>query len=384
MLRYHYFNGKLKQGFVALFSGRMIQLVGTGLTGLFIPVFLLEKMGYSITLVLLYFIVIHFCYAFLVPFAAIALNKIGMRRSLRISIIFDALFYFFLFFIQYYPVTMLVLAGISTIMSRTLFWLPFHVDFAKFTDLKNRGKEVSLFWATRALISIIMPLLSGFLIGLYGFNAVFALTIILILTSWIPFLGLPGNREIFEWTYVETFKNFFKKENRSLVIANMANGAENDIAIVVWPIFIWQLLKGNYFAVGALSSLIVLSTILLQFAVGKFTDIVNKRKLLRWGSMLYAAGWFAKVFVITAFQTYVVGAYHSFTQIFKDTPFDALNYEIMADQGHFIDEYTVIKEMAVQFGKVLVLCAAVVVSLTLGMQWTFALAALASLLINFL
>jgi len=57
---------------------------------------------------------------------------------------------------------------------------------------------------------------------------------------------------------------------------------------------------------------------------------------------------------------------------------------MMADQGHYVDEYTVIKEMAVNFGKTLILAFAILIALNFGLNWTFILAALASLLVNFL
>jgi len=76
--------------------------------------------------------------------------------------------------------------------------------------------------------------------------------------------------------------------------------------------------------------------------------------MIKWGSLFYATGWLI------------------------------INYEILADHGHYVDEYTVIKEIAVQTGKVLILVFAIIVVFNLGLNWTFALAALASLFINFL
>ena len=90
------------------------------------------------------------------------------------------------------------------------------------------------------------------------------------------------------------------------------------------------------------------------------------------------------VFVLTGFHIFIAGTYHLFARIFKDTPFDTLNYEILADQGHFVDEYTVIKEIAVQMGKVLMLVFAIIIASYFGLNWTFALAALASLFVNML
>jgi len=381
---FHYFNKKLSPGFVALFSGRMIQFVAGGLIGLFLPIFLLTKLNYKIEYVFLYFLIGHLGYGILLPLGAQFLNKIGLRRSLRISVFLDGAFYTCLFLLDKSPLFYLILSVIILVVARLLFWLPYHVDFARFTNKTDRGKEVSLLWGTRSFLKVVMPILAGFLIAHFGFKLVFIIAIILYLSAGFPFLTLPRTKERYSWGILETFKRFFAKENRKVIIANMANGAENTVGIIIWPIFIWQLLKGNYFEVGAISSLILFVAIILQLLVGRYTDLFNKRKMLHWGSGFYALGWLAKIFILTTSQIFVVGAYHSLAKIFKDTPFDTLNYEIMADHGHYVDEYTVLKEIAVQLGKVLILIFAIVVALNFGLNWTFALAALASLFINLL
>jgi len=354
-MKLHYFNGKLSAGFVALFSGRMLQFAASGLLGLFLPVYLLMHMGYNPTYVMLWYLAGHLGYIIILPWGAKLLNKIGLRRSLRISVFFDAFLYSSIFFIAKDPLLFSIISVIFIVLARMFFWLPFHVDFAKFTDRRDRGKEVSIIWAAKAVLGILMPILSGILIYYFDFKIVFILAIFFYIAPIIPFMALPRTRERFEWSAKETIKNFFKKENRSLVAANMANGAENAVALILWPIFIWQLLKGNFAAMGALSSLIVFIGVILQLLVGKYADIFSKRKLLHWGSVFYSFGWIVKIFIITGFHIFIAGAYHQLAAIFKDTPFDALNYELLADYGHYVDEYTVLKEMAVQIGKALII-----------------------------
>ena len=384
MFKLKYFQNNLSPGFVALFSGRMIQFAAGGLVGLFLPIFLLTKLNYQVEYVFFYYLAGHLAYALLLPIGAQFLNKIGLRRSLQISVILDGAFYACFFLVDKNPGLFLVLSIIILTLARLLFWLPFHTDFAKFTNKADRGKEVSLMWATRSFLSVVMPIAAGFLIVYFGFNLVFLIAIILYLLAGIPFLTLPRTKERFSWGVGETFKKFFSKENRKLVLANMANGAENCVGIIIWPIFIWQLVNENYLEVGILSSLIIFVAIILQLIVGKYTDIFDKRKMLRWSSVFYAIGWLVKIFVLTAFHVFIAGAYHMFAKIFKDTPFDTLNYEIMADQGHLVDEYTVLKEIAIQTGRILMLIFAIIVALNFGLNWTFALAALASLFITLL
>ncbi len=380
----HYFDHHLSRGFVALFSGRMIIFVANELIGLFLPIFLLIRLGERAENVFLYFLVGYLIYLFVLPLGAQLLNKVGLRRSLRISVFLVAAFYLSLFFLEKNVVVFVPLSLFLLTIYRIFFWVPYHTDFAKFTNAHDRGREVSLIWATKSVLSVVMPVIAGFLIWQYGFNIVFIMAILIYMAAYIPFLALPRTRERYSWGYFQTIKKFFAKKNRKIILANIANGAENKVGFVIWPIFMFQVFEGNYLEVGAVSSFIILISIILQMFAGKYTDLMDKRKMLHWGSVFYALGWAAKIFVLTAFQVFVVGAYHSLSKIFKNTPFDTLNYEIMADHGHYVDEYTVLKEMAMSLGGVLVMIFAIVVSLNFGLNWTFALAALASVFVNVL
>lgn len=380
----HYFNSNLTQGFTALFSGRIIQFIANSLLGLFMPIFFLTKFDLNVSYVFLYYLVGHFLYAFFLPWGAQVINIIGLRRSLRASVFLVASYFTSLFLIDDHLMLFVFLSLTILTLYRICFWYPFDVDFAKFTNKEDRGKNVSLIWASHSFLSIIMPVISGWLLVKYGFNVVILIVIAVYLSSYIPFLTLPRTHERFSWNYRETLKHFFSKKNRKLVIAHMANGAESGVAMVIWPIFIWQILEGNYFNVGAVSSLIILAAVILQLGVGKYADIFSKRKMMHWGSVFYALGWVIKIYVLTAFHIFIAGAYHSFAKIFKDTPFDSLNYEIMADHGHYVDEYTVLKEMAVNYGRTFILAFAILVAFNFGINWTFALAAITSLFINLL
>jgi MFS family permease len=156
------------------------------------------------------------------------------------------------------------------------------------------------------------------------------------------------------------------------------------VGLIIWPIFIWQLLDGNYFEVGVISSLIVIVTVALQIVVGKYIDKGNKQKMLKYGSGLYALGWVFKIFIATAFQIFIASTYHSLVKVFARTSFDTLNYEMAADQGHYVDEYTVLREMAISFGRMLMSLLIIFLISKFNLEWSFILAALAALTMNFL
>lgn len=381
-----YFDRPLSHGFVSLYTGKAVVMFTSALLGIFLPIFLYELFNQNFQAVVIYYGVGYFLYAITLTIGARFLNRFGFRRALRTSVILGVLFYSVFYFIDQGNLKYLIPFSLLTLVFYRLFyWLPYHVDFAKFTTKKDRGRQVSFVEATRLVMQIFAPLIAGFIISRFNFDALFVVAMILFAVSGISYLTIPRTREKFSWSWQETWRQFFSKKRKKMIIAYMAYGAENSVSMVVWPIFIYQLLKGDYLQVGIISSLIVGVTIILQLALGKYIDSkISKEKILGWGSVFYSFGWVIKIFIVTAFQIFVVGAYHSLARIFMQTSVDTLTYEVAADQGHYVDEFTVLKEMAMNIGKTLMVVLVIFVSLYFSIQWVFILAALASMVVNLL
>ena len=263
-----------------------------------------------------------------------------------------------------------------------LWWVPYHTDFAKFSEKRNRGKQIAFLSSITSVIQIITPVISGWVIITFGFPVVFFMGLILQASAVLPLLFLPEVNERFSWSIGRAYKEFLSKKNRKMVVAYMGDGAQNIIGVVVWPLFIWQLLEGDFLKVGIVSALIVLTTVILRLAIGDYIDRFSKKKVMRLGTILASLGWFGKIFVITAFQIYIVAAYHNFALIFLRVPFDTLMYEQAADSGHYVDEYTVLRELAIQFGKIIALSLLILFIGATSLYWAFILGIIASLLIN--
>lgn len=379
----HYINGGLSQGFISLYTGKMITQAAYGVGSIFLPIFLYKIYNLQLTGVVMFYVIGIWAYILSIAFGAKFLNKFGFRKALRISVIFGAFFYASFYFIDETNVKYLIfLPIIALTLFRLTYWLPYHVDFAKFTSKKNRGKQLSVLESTRLIISVISPLVFGFLIDRFDFDIMFIMGVLIYLLSGIPYLSIPRTKEKFSWGYKETWRQFFAKENRGVVIAYMADGAENVLGVIIWPIFIWELLNGNVLQVGIISTLIVGISVFLQLLIGKYTDKMDKKKMLKLGSIFHAIGWIAKIFVATTFQIFITATYHNLSKIFIRTPFDVLTYEMAADEGHYVDEFTVIHEIAVGIGKSIMLLLILFLSIFVSLQWTFILGALAALMYN--
>src|SRR3989339_21595 len=373
-----------RRGFLGLYFGRVITTISTALLGIFLPIFLYELFDRNIHAVLAYYFIAGLVYMLLVAKGAQFLNRFGFRKALVVGTIAAAAVNTGYYFLTKENVLFIMpLIIFLLVVFRMLFWIPYHVDFALFTKKGNRGRQVGFLLATLTLLGVAGPMIAGYVITNYGISILFTISIIVFLLSIVPFSFIPRTNEKFSWDYARSWREVFEKKNRAVVLGNIALGAEETIGVIVWPIFIFLLLDGDYFKVGALSSFIAGATVLMQLSLGHYLDrIGNKKHVLRIGSILYALGWIVKIFVVTAFQVFIAGIYHKFAKIFTDTSFDAIFYELAADQGHYIDEFTVLGEVAVQIGRVASIVVVGVMALYMSIEWTFVIGALAALSLN--
>lgn len=380
-----------------IFFSRITVNSAAQLMGLFVPIFLYQFLGFNLAYVIIYYLIIDLLFANLISLGCIYLmNHLQIRRSIQVSVFFGTALYAVFFLLDRYIISenylfsleniwFLVPAIFLSLFFRLTHWVPYHTHMAKLTEKKIRAKQLSLMEATMMALGAIMPIVGGLTIEYLGYSLLFILAIVIYFLALIPLYHLPKIKEKFTWTYRQTWRVFFSQKMRPAVLAYAGNGAENFVASIIWPIFIWQLLEGNYFQVGAISSIIVLVTIILQILIGdKIDKLPNKRKWLKYGTLFYALGWILKALISTGFQFFLFSTYHNLSRIFSRTSFDTLNYEISAEQGHFVDEYTVIKEKSLMFGKVIMAIIILIVHPFLPLKYLFLIAALASLLMSLL
>lgn len=373
-----------RRGFLGLYFGRAVTTVSTALLGVFLPIFLYTTFNNSIQAVLAYYFVAALVYMLLVAVGAQFLNKFGFRKSLVVATIAAAgvnAGYYFMTKENALFVTPVIIALL--VAFRVFFWIPYQVDFALFTRKGMKGSQVGVLLSTITLLGVAGPMLAGYIIIHWSISILFTISVIVFLLGIIPFSMVPRTNEKFSWGYAHSWREVFEKKNRSVVLGSAAVGAEEIVGVVIWPIFIFLLLDGDYFKVGALSSFIAGATVLIQFSLGHYLDrITNKKQVLRAGSILYALGWILKIFVVTSFHVFIAGLYHKFTKIFTDTSFDTIFYELAADQGHYIDEFTVLSEVAVQIGRIAAIVVVSIMALYVSIEWTFIVGALSALLLN--
>lgn len=390
-------NRNLTHNFRMVFFSRITLNSSTQLMGLFLPIFLYQFFDLSLWSVILYYLVVDSLYALLVIFGCKGImNKIGIKKSLQLSIFFGAAYYVVFFLINRFVLPGDLLANVSSwwwvipamlfsLLFRLTHWIPFHTNVAKLTEKTVRASQLSLMEAAMLGLGAIMPIVAGLVLDSLGYEVLFLTAIAIYFVALIPFSFLPPVEEKFVWSWRKTWSKFFSKKMRPSVFAYAGDGAESVAGSIIWPIFIWQLLNGDYFQIGAITSMIILVTIILQVAFGHLLDkIPNRRKFLRYGVIFYALGWIFKALIGSAFQVFLFSTYHNLSRVFSRTSFDALNYDIAADQGHYVDEYTVVREIAILVGKIIMGLFVMILLPYFSLRYVFVLAALGSLFMTLL
>ncbi|MBT5808302.1 MFS transporter [Candidatus Uhrbacteria bacterium] len=370
----------------ALATNRLLGFTASSLVGGFLAIFLYEFFGFSIQLVLLWYAI---NFALKLPFHVVA-AKIFSRIGLVISMIIGTLglmvFYWVFFLLDsgsaINPYVLMGTGMIGLMIVSGFYWSPFNIDFAEFTDKKKRGSQVGVFYAAQRLIGVIAPIVAGYIIMTYGHQLNFFVGMIIAGTSIVPLIFLPRFDVEYEFGFFESFQKLFSKKFRGMSISMMSLGAENIVGFTVWPIFLYTLFEGDYLNVGLFTSVIVIIGLALELFVGKQADKRSVKKMLKLGTGIYALGWVGKGLVETVVGVFAASTFHSFGSIMLRTPMDTMMYEQAADSGHYVDEYTVLREMSLSAGRVVMLLLLVGLTSVFSLGSAFFLAALVTLGIN--
>jgi hypothetical protein len=213
--------------------------------------------------------------------------------------------------------------------------------------------QLALLENTADLNIAAMPFWGGLIVAALGFGWLFLFSIALVLFAAAPLLWVSNRYERFSWGYGETFMQLFSARNRPIFLAYMGHGIQSGIQMVVWPLLVFLLLGGEFIALGAVAALTLFFILFLRFIAGRFIDGGSKQVLLRWGAVLSSSGWLLKIFVTSPFTIVIVDTYHGFGQVVNNISVEAMTYEQASDNGRFVDEFTALNEIALNFGRTL-------------------------------
>ena len=334
-----------------LFLSAQVRNIGINLLGTFGVIFFYQKFSSSIYLFLLYFFLGSFPYVLFVPLAGKIVCKIGLKKSIIISSFLFILLDLSYILFSYDLSLAIILSLILTTVSRAFYWIPYHIYFASFTNKKTRGFQISIIKDIVVIINIILPIIASFFINTMGFNILFIFSMIFHLLSVIPIFKIDDIKLNYTFKYFESFKKVFSKEFFHDSVLFFLEGIESTFSVLLWPIAVFAILKGDFAELGILTSAVIFFTIIINIIIGKMSDKKNKESIIKVGSILYSFGWIMKMFSFTGIQIFLSSLYHNISDSIMRISYDSYWYNEDSKRGKYIDEYVVLHELVYHFGR---------------------------------
>ena len=283
---------------------------------------------------------------FAIPAAKIS-ARYGIKHAMLFSIPFLIIFFCLLYSLDVYhwPLPALsVFAGLST----ALFWIPYHIDFAKFSDRKNRGKQIGFSGIVASLFSIAGPILGAILLTFVGFKVLFLIVSALLFVSIIP---LFMSKEVHE-PIGFSLRGFFEGQKTKDVLSFLGHGIENKMSGIVWPLFVFIFIFGEkYTSLGLVASLTTGIAFVSTIFIGKYSDL-RRKAVLKTGSIFNSVVWVARSFIVTPIQVFITDAFYGMSNMAMHIPFDAINYD-KADKNSSVAKVILEREIYHHVGVVI-------------------------------
>jgi len=311
----------------------------------------------------------------------IAEVKGGFRKSMLLSNIMRALNLLLLIFAKNQPFLLLPAAILAGALI-PFYWIPYHLIFIEDGSGKSFGKKISTAGVLDKAAGVVAPLIGGLVIALGGFETLLVVVLFLVVASTFPIFNMRHHERHFVPPLKMIFRDFFSKGFRKDLVAFLGAGAENVGSALVWPIFFFGLV-GSFAGLGALTSGLVLISIMVTLWLGRVVDKRGKRRVLRAGAYSQSVLWGVRAVTQTVPQAFAAQAAARVAAEFLWIPFDTIVYANASAGNPF--EYVILREWALNLGRLLTLVLMAILLLA-GVGWlgSFGLAAMGALLTIFM
>lgn len=359
-----------------LLVNRFILKAAFGFVNVFTPIILYQKFGMAMVGV---YIISHAIVILTTPLSAMLLNHTGVRPLIAASVPFAAASIAILGF-DMEPGLQGMLFAVTLALTTSLYWVPYHVDLAEELRRRHRGAIIGWYENILEFAAILTPFIGGIMIVLTGVQDTVIVAAVFCLLAIIPVFFIEEVYERFSWGYFETFNKLFDYRNRKMLLSYGADGAQTAVATTFWPVFIFYVFQEKYAAVGFVTSLTMVFILMLNAWLGHMVDKWGHEKVLKIGTYLEISGWFMKAFVATPFHVFVTDTYHKFGDSVIRLSKDFASYRHMAENGHYIDEYTTLAEISFRLGKIVMLIISAAVITAFDIRHVFLFTACVSVL----
>lgn len=247
------------------------------------------------------------------------IRKYGYSASLMLSHLLYAVTLMSLQ-MSVHDIRWLALAACTDGINTVLMWGPFNTLFSKEARKARMGRSLGVVQILLNTIWMIGPALSGVVIYLFGYDALFSagLCIVAVNIALAYLVRVPHERD--DVSMKELL--FWINDRRFIKLGiSIAGKTINDIAIFAWPLYVFLLL-GNTEKVGFLYSFSFLLSIILQFFISRKIDGQEEKRPFFVSGGVISALWVARAQIFSPLSIAIVDAFDKLTGNFHWLFFD--------------------------------------------------------------
>ena len=249
--------------------------------GAFYAIYLV-KSGISTPLALVALGAVQAVRFFIRPLVLVFASRFGLRQTLITGTILTAAQYPILAEIGGIGPVLYALI-VVTAVSDVFYWSSYHATFATLGDDEHRGSQLSAQIAGMALVGIVSPILSGWLLATFGPRVAFNFSGLIVLFSVIPMLWTPNT------PIQRHIEGGFRAARGDTLLLQSMDGFVAAGTVFIWQIALFLTLGGSYVNYGGALAVAALAGAVGGMALGRFIDRGHGARMVWIGAGVYSA-----------------------------------------------------------------------------------------------
>lgn len=322
------------------------------LIGIFVPVYL-YFLGFSLVNIIFYTIMVSFIYLLMMPITVKIISKIGFKFTIFLSIPFYLIHITTLNFLEV-NILFFHLAWASYGLFMSIFWPAFHSEIALNGSSSKRGSQIGTLQVITTLFGSLAPLIGGFFLEFVGYTYLLLFAFIMILIGMVPMLLAEDIKlKNYDFKYKDYFIFFKSNKLNSSKKAFAAEGVENFLALIFWPILLFILINESFVLLGGLFTLISFIGIAFVVYFKSKLDRYSKSIILKKSTRMLSFVWFLRSFLvlISSFLLFLVEFIAKLVSLVYSLSFQSLFYNNATKLGAM--DYIIFREFFLHLSKIL-------------------------------
>lgn len=312
-------------GLTGLYWSNAIRDIGLALVNIFIPIYLYRQLG-SISLVFIFFAVYHLSVVLLSYPVAGIIRRVGLDYGGVIGGLFKVGFFTLLLASKTYP-WLIWPAAIVWGFGVLFTWLVHHYYLAADSGKSHLfGRKVAVINLIDKWLLALVPVAGGMMLDWGGFQLTFLAAAVFLGVSGLPLLFDKFNKKNMRLDFGETVEGVADPSAKRIWMALFAAGVSTEVVAVVWPVYLFLLVK-SYTRIGLIQTggLLLASAVLLW--LGRQVDRRHWR-FLKPAVLANAANLFFRGMVVSGPGLFLMESVYQLVSLFVWVPFDAGVYEL--------------------------------------------------------